>query len=154
MVTRARRWYCSKSPSRLSASSASTPSDAALGPVMRPFRPLLLCAVLAATAVAATGPALAQPRQARVPTQPQPPAAPSNAEKIVAVVNGDAITSGDVEARGRLFALSTGLPVTPEVLDRLRPQVTKQLIDERLRLQEVQRRKVIVNDRDIAEAIG
>ncbi len=37
---------------------------------------------------------------------------------------------GDVDARGRLFALSTGLPVTPEVLDRLRPQVT-QAVDRR-----------------------
>ena len=72
----------------------------------------------------------------------------------MAVVNGDVITPGDVEARGRLFALSTGLPVTPEVLDRLRPQVTKQLIDERLRLQEVQRRKIVVGDREIADAIG
>src|SRR4051812_13798081 len=102
---------------------------------MPPFRALPLCALLAATMVAAAGSSLAQPRQARAPAPPQAPAAPSNAEKIVAVVNGDAITSGDVEARGRLFALSTGLPVTPEVLDRLRPQVTKQLIDERLRLQ-------------------
>ena len=55
--------------------------------------------------------------------------------------------------RGRLFALSTGLPVTPEVLERLRPQVARQLVDERLRLQEVQRRKISVSDREIAEAI-
>ena len=120
---------------------------------MTPFRPLLLVAMLAAA------PTLAQPRQGRahVPA-PAPgapaPSTPPQGEKIVAVVNGDAITSGDVEARGKLFALSTGLPITPEVLDRLRPQVTKQLIDERLRLQEVQRRKIVVNDRDIAEAIG
>jgi peptidyl-prolyl cis-trans isomerase SurA len=113
---------------------------------MTPFRPLLLCALLAVAA-----PALAQPRQARPPL---PPAPAAQGEKIVAVVNGDAITSGDVEARGRLFALSTGMAITPEVLDRLRPQVTKQLIDERLRLQEVQRRKIVVNDREIAEAIG
>ena len=77
-----------------------------------------------------------------------------NSEKIVAVVNGDAITSGDVIARGRLFALSTGLPITPEVLDRLTPQVLKQLVDERLRLQEVQRRKIVVGDREIADAIS
>src|SRR4051812_27552661 len=115
---------------------------------MTPHYPLLLCAMLAAAA-----PGLAQPRQARAPLANLPPP-PQQGEKIVAVVNGDVITSGDVEARGRLFALSTGLPITPEVLDRLRPQVTKQLIDERLRLQEVQRRKIVVNDRDIAEAIG
>ena len=74
--------------------------------------------------------------------------------QIIAVVNGDVITNDDVSNRGRLFALSTGLPVTPEVLARLRPQVLKQLVDERLRLQEVQRRRIGVSDREIAEAIG
>lgn len=95
--------------------------------------------------------ALAQPR----PTPPAVPPAPAGpAERIVAVVNGDIITTGDVTNRGRLFALSTGLPVTPEVLTRLRSQVSKQLVDERLRLQEIQRRKISVSDREIAEAIG
>ena len=55
--------------------------------------------------------------------------------------------------RGRLFALSTGMALSPDVLDRLRPQITRQLIDERLRLQEVQRRHIIVSDKDIAAAI-
>lgn len=82
------------------------------------------------------------------------PAAPLNGEKIVAVVNGDVVTTGDVTARGRLFALSTGLPVTPEVLERLRPQISKQLVDERLRLQEAQRRKIVVTDKEIADAIN
>ncbi len=72
---------------------------------------------------------------------------------IVAVVNGDVISKGDVDNRRRLFALSTGLPITPEVLNRLTPQVTNQLIDERLRLQEVQRRKIVVTDKEIADAI-
>jgi len=114
---------------------------------MTPLRLLLSCALLAAAV-----PASAQPRQARHPAPP--PASQPQGERIVAVVNGDVITTGDVQARGRLFALSTGLPITPEVLERLRPQVTKQLIDERLRLQEVQRRKIVVSDREIAEAIG
>ena len=96
-------------------------------------------------------PAFAQPRAT---TAQQKPTAAATGERIVAVVNGDIITTGDVAARGRLFALSTGLPVTPEVLDRLRGQVAKQLVDERLRLQEAQRRKIAVTDREIADAIG
>ncbi len=108
---------------------------------------------LAALALAALpgAPAEAQPR---APAALQAPNPAVTGERIVAVVNGDVITSGDVVARGRLFALSTGLPITPEVLDRLRPQVTKQLVDERLRLQEAQRRKIAVTDQEIAEAIG
>jgi len=73
--------------------------------------------------------------------------------RIVAVVSGDVITSGDVENRARLFALSTGLPTTNDVIDRLKTQIANQLIDEKLRLQEAQRRKVVVPDKQIAAAI-
>ena len=110
------------------------------------FRSLLLATALT---VAALPVSAAPPRPGAAA-----PAQPGATERIVAVVNGDAITSGDVSARGKLFALSTGLPVTQEVLDRLRPQVTKQLVDERLRLQEVQRRKIVISDREIADAIA
>ena len=51
----------------------------------------------------------------------------------------------------RLFALSTGLPMSQEVLDRLKPQITRQLIDERLRMQEVQRRHIVIPDKAIAD---
>lgn len=81
------------------------------------------------------------------------PQTPVESTAIVAVVNGDVISRGDVDARRRLFALSSGLPVTRETLDRLTPQVTRQLIDERLRLQETQRRRVVVQDKQIAQAI-
>ena len=112
-----------------------------------------LCLALTAQAAAAQGAGTAAPRPAPS-AQPASavPAAPS--EHIVAVVNGDVISQGDVEARGRLFALSTGMGVSPEILARLRPQVTQQLIDERLRLQEEQRRKVVVSDKEIADAIN
>ncbi len=85
---------------------------------------------------------------------PPPPVPDQDAAKIVAIVNGDIISREDVDNRRRLFALSTGLPLSPEVLDRLTPQITKQLIDERLRLQEVQRRRILVSDKDIAAAIA
>ena len=46
------------------------------------------------------------------------------------------------------------MPVTKEVLDRLTPQIIRALIDERLRLQEVQRRKIVIGDKEIAAAIS
>jgi peptidyl-prolyl cis-trans isomerase SurA len=92
---------------------------------------------------------------------PPGPAAPPPAGRaapdistIVAVVNGDVVSRGDVEARARLFALSAGLAGSRDVVDRLGAQVTRALIDEKLRLQEMQRRKIVVSDKDIAEAIG
>ena len=69
------------------------------------------------------------------------------------MVNGDVISNADVDNRARLFALSTGLPLTPDVIDRLKQQILRQLIDERLRMQEVQRRKIVIPDKAIADAI-
>lgn len=130
-------------------------------------RPGVLGAILlgacALLTVGARAP-LAQTRQRGVPapqaTAPATPGAqmpvigtPLPGMRIVAVVNGDVITSGDVDNRARLFALSTGLPNTPEVIDRLRTQIANQLIDERLRLQEAQRRKIVIPDKEIADAI-
>ena len=98
--------------------------------------------------------ALAPAQGAVVPPAPaQAAAAAADAAHIVAVVNGDVITKADVDNRRRLFALSTGMPAALDVLDRLTPQVTRQLIDEKLRLQEIQRRHVIVHDAEIAAAI-
>jgi peptidyl-prolyl cis-trans isomerase SurA len=92
--------------------------------------------------------------------QPQPPRAnPQAAEasppgdRIVATVNADVITTGDVDNRARLFALSTGMRLSSDVVARLRPQIMRQLIDERLRMQEAMRRKVVVPDQTIANAI-
>jgi peptidyl-prolyl cis-trans isomerase SurA len=103
---------------------------------------LPLCAMVNATTV-------------RAATAVAPPSAPpsQDASRIVAVVNGDVVSNADVDNRARLFALSTGLPMSPDVLDRLKPQITRQLIEERLRMQEVLRRKIMVPDKDIAQAI-
>src|SRR5208283_1991166 len=79
--------------------------------------------------------------------------APQSAS-IAAVVNGQVITSQDVYAKARLLAISTGMNPTPDVISRLSPQVTKQLIDEALQQQEIAKRNVIVTDDDVAGAIG
>ncbi|HEY6430650.1 MAG TPA: peptidylprolyl isomerase [Acetobacteraceae bacterium] len=88
---------------------------------------------------------------------PAPRAAPQpivQAIRIVAVVNGEPITNADVDNRARLFALATGLGVSPESLDRLKPQIVRQLVDERLRMQEVKRQKIVVPDKEIAAALA
>jgi peptidyl-prolyl cis-trans isomerase SurA len=73
---------------------------------------------------------------------------------IVAVVNGEPITRSDVDNRRRLFALSTGLPLSPDVLDHLSNQVLHELIDEHLRMQEAERRHIVVQDKEVAGAIA
>ena len=116
---------------------------------------LALGALLSLAPVLAGG-ALAQPAA----RQPQPRAAhggeapaPSG-NRILAVVNGDVVTESDVQSRAKLFALNIGLQPGAELLSRLRPQIMRQLIEERLRLQEIQRRRIPVGDDEVAESIG
>jgi peptidyl-prolyl cis-trans isomerase SurA len=101
----------------------------------------------------ALGLLLALPVPALAVSPPQAPASMAQTMRIVAVVNGDVISNVDVDNRTRLFALSTGLPMTQDVLDRLKQQITRQLIDEKLRMQEIQRRHIVIPDKAIAEAI-
>ncbi|HEY4172543.1 MAG TPA: peptidylprolyl isomerase [Rhodopila sp.] len=77
----------------------------------------------------------------------------TDASGIAAVVNGDVISQADVGNRARLFAISAGLPITSDVVSRLRPQILRQLIDEKLRIQESQKRKIVIQDAQIADAI-
>ncbi|RAI57954.1 peptidylprolyl isomerase [Roseicella frigidaeris] len=102
-------------------------------------------------AVLLAGPALAQHAAAQLPPQSQ---AAAQANRIVAVVNGEVISRADVIGRARLFALNAGIAVAPETLDRLSPQVSRLLVDERLRLQEVRRRRIPVTDADVADAVS
>ena len=115
--------------------------------------PILRAATLHAVALAAllAGPAFAQRAAAQLPPQSQ---AAAQTNRIVAVVNQEVVSRADVAGRARLFALNAGIAVAPETLDRLAPQVTRLLVDERLRLQEVQRRRLPVTDADVADAIG
>lgn len=115
--------------------------------------PLALPLALAAAASAPSS-ALAATRPAAGPARPSAPAAGTEQRvRIVAVVNGSPITNIDVENRARLFALSANLAVTPEVLGRLKPQILRQLIDERLRMQAVEKARIVVPDKAIADAI-
>ena len=84
---------------------------------------------------------------------PAPVPAPAPMVRIVATVNHTPITNLDVDNRARLFALSAGLTLAPEVLDRLRPQILRQMIDERLRMQAVERAHIVVPTKAIADAI-
>ena len=111
--------------------------------------PRLAAALLAVTTL--PQPLAAQPR----PAQPAA-ATPANklpGDRIIAVVNTDVISTGDVDNCARLFALSTGMRLSTDIIDRLKPQIVRQLVDERLRMQEAQRRKVIIPDQAIAAAI-
>nr|WP_295739721.1 peptidylprolyl isomerase [uncultured Acidocella sp.] len=106
----------------------------------------LLRAALLATVC--TAPALAQPAPA-----PAPIAAPGSVG-MAAVVNGQVITTQDVAARAQLLALTMGIHPTPELIARLAPQVTKQLIDQTLQQQEIDKLNINVSDEEVENAIS
>lgn len=82
-------------------------------------------------------------------------AVPAQAQlNIVATVNDDVITAFDVEGRLRLSLLSSRLPDTPDVRQKLMPQVIKQLVDEQLKLRTVKDFNVQANERDIQFALS
>ncbi|NHN87428.1 peptidylprolyl isomerase [Acetobacter conturbans] len=75
-------------------------------------------------------------------------------DTIIAIINDIPLTKRDVDNRGRLFVLSTGLPLSEDVMERMRPQIVRQLIDERLRTQEILGRHINVSPEQIADAIA
>lgn len=84
-------------------------------------------------------------------------AAPAHADAtlgIIAVVNDDAITNNDLDGRVRLALLGSGIQSTPDILARLRGQVLRSLIDERLQLQEAKKFEITVDDKEIDEQIA
>lgn len=68
---------------------------------------------------------------------------------IVAVVNDEAISAADLDARMRLIMISSGLPQTADMKERMQPQILNMLIEERLKIQEAARLDIVVSPEDI-----
>lgn len=69
--------------------------------------------------------------------------------RIAAVVNNEIISVYDLDSRLRLTMLNSGLQPTPENFRRLAPDILRQLIDERLRVQEATKTGVSVSDNEV-----
>jgi peptidyl-prolyl cis-trans isomerase SurA len=80
------------------------------------------------------------------------PAQSQSVQRIAAIVNDELITAYDLESRIRLVIFSTRLSDTVETRRRIRSQVLRTLIDERLQFQEAKRRNISVSKRDILRA--
>lgn len=75
-------------------------------------------------------------------------------EGIAAIVNDGAISMSDMKDRLRLAMVSAGLPDSPEIRNRLTPQVMNSLIEEELMLQESQRLDISVAEKEIDEGFA
>jgi len=73
--------------------------------------------------------------------------------RIAAVVNDDIISELDVYMRLRMAMLSAKLEDTEETRQRLLPQVLRNLIDDRLKMQEAKRAGIKINPADVERRI-
>jgi peptidyl-prolyl cis-trans isomerase SurA len=104
-------------------------------------------------------PALSQQPGARptpaAATAPAPARRVNPAAGVAAIVNDDVISTYDVNQRAALLLAGAGIESSPENLERARAQAMRDLVDERLQMQEARDKKINVEsaqvDRQIAE---
>ncbi|MCR9175963.1 MAG: peptidylprolyl isomerase [Alphaproteobacteria bacterium] len=80
------------------------------------------------------------------------PALAQDIQRIAAVVNDEIVSTQDLRERVQMVVVTSGLPNSPEVAQRLAPQVLRTLIDEQLQLQEAARLNISVSEEDLAQA--
>ncbi len=82
------------------------------------------------------------------------PVAAQDQQRIAATVNDEVISTYDVDQRVNLFIFSTGAEANPQAIARFRQQALRQLIDERLELQEATRWELSVSPEEIEGTIS
>ena len=98
-------------------------------------------------------------QQQPVSPQPQKPAnepvriyAPGDV-KIIAIVNGEILSSADIEERAKAFVMNTGIPFNAETKKMIIAKVIQTAIDEKLKIQEAQRQGLDITEKDIDASI-
>src|SRR5712671_1302823 len=124
---------------------------AAFGSLCAGVFALALCSGAAYTAQLHGRQAAVQPPQPAAPGQP--PAGPSPEMRIAAVVNDEVISVFDVVSRMRMVMISSNIVDSPEIRQRIGPQVLRSLIDEKLELQEAKRQSVSATDSEVSNGL-
>ena len=75
-------------------------------------------------------------------------------QHISAIVNDEVVSGYDVEIRLELVLASSRVPNTAENRRRMRPQVIRLLVDEKLQVQEARRVGVKLSAEEIERAVG
>lgn len=98
----------------------------------RGLRRLALCALCAAAL-----PALCAGAQAQ------------QVQRIAAIVNDQIISAYDLDQRVQLVLATSGIPKTPENIERIEKQILRSLVDEQLQLQEAAKNDIKVDNKEI-----
>lgn len=73
---------------------------------------------------------------------------------IAAIVNDAVISKYDLDQRVLLVVATSGIQQTPENIERLREQVLRSLIEEKLQIQEANRLELEIEDEEVDESIS
>ena len=76
-----------------------------------------------------------------------------NKLKIYALVNGEPITSTDMQSRINAFILTTGIPYNEKTKKMITNRVLQGAIDEKLKIQEAKKNNIIVSRKEINQAV-
>ena len=122
------------------------------------FRAFCIALVALILVAGVTAEAARRAPQSAAATERQPaPAQPGGSTpemRIAAVVNDDVISVFDLLSRVRMVLISSNLADTEETRQKLAGQVLKQLIDEKLQLQEAKKQNVTATEDEINRALG
>src|SRR5574344_1877893 len=77
-----------------------------------------------------------------------------NKLKIYALVNGEVITSSDMQSRINAFILTTGIPYNAQTKSMITGKVLQSAIDEKIKIQEAKKNKIQVSNKEIADAVN
>lgn len=76
-----------------------------------------------------------------------------NKLKIYALVNGEVITSSDMQSRINAFILTTGIPYNAQTKTMIIGKVLQSAIDEKLKIQEAEKNKIKISKKEIDKAL-
>lgn len=77
----------------------------------------------------------------------------ANSLKIVAVVNGEIISSQDIQNRTNAFLMTTGIPMNKQTKNMINQRVLHSAVDEKIKLQAAEKNNIEVSEKDIDASI-
>ncbi len=81
------------------------------------------------------------------------PSAAQDSLRAAAIVNDEVVSILDVVMRIRLAIIGAGVEDSPQMRERIGPQILQRLIDERLQLQEAKRLDIAISEEEVDQAI-
>lgn len=74
--------------------------------------------------------------------------------KIVAVVNGDIISTEDIDNKAQIFTMTTRIPMNAQTRPMIMNRVLQSAIDEKIKLQDAEKNGINITDQDIDVSIA